>query len=274
MEMKQLKLFAWGVIILFGTSACGNKSSEKTTVKENKVASVQIPPETSIAKYNDRMFFFLKGNVKEMTFSLTYAESMLIDPELNGMFRNMKGVKVRFSEAGLLTRLTWEDTSYDYTLDAPDENGNFAVKGDPALKDVYYYVPQQGNRNTSDTKHFLEIELDQLNNGEVTGNDTAICDATFSNDGKIDKLYNSLFSYLGVSTDCGGTEDYYEYAENQDRYPSVVHRGVICGGDTFIFNYNIEYTGIDEQGNWTKAEYSDVENGSVQITIIRALSYY
>lgn len=99
-----------------------------------------------VAKYNDRMFFFLEGNVKEMVLSFTYSKQMLEDEELSHMFQNMKGVKIKFSETGLITQLTWEGTPYDYTLDTPQENKNFVARGDPALKDRCYYVPQQGYR--------------------------------------------------------------------------------------------------------------------------------
>ena len=274
--MRRLSTKVWAMIALFGIVSCTSKPTDKSEIKvKAENTDIQMPQEKEVPKYNDRSFFFLKGEVKEVTFSFTYAKRLLEDPELEGMFKNMEGVKIEFNPFGLISRMSWEGTPYTYTLDTPDEKGNFVAKGDPQLKDrYYYYVPTHGNRYVSTEKCQLAIYLDQLMNGEVVGSDGTGCEAIYEENGKIKKLYISLFSKLGPMTDGIGTNDLFEYTDTSEEFPTLTYRGVAWGGDDFRFDYHIQYPEKDPQGNWTKAIYTNTENGSVELTITRVLTYY
>lgn len=272
MNQKIITLY---LIILFFTTACVSKKHKEDTNEQNIPPQTQPRPQKAAPKYNDRNFFFLRGNVKEVIFSYSYSDQLLNNQELEGMFENIKDMHICFNKAGLITRLYWEGTPYDYTLDEPDENGNFAASGDPKLgNEYYYYVPKLGTREDKEKEHILTIQLDQFHNGEVVGSYTVGCNATLYSDGTIEKLYNNLFSELGPGTDGAGINDDYRYVDSPDDLPTRVFRGVLYGGDEFLFDYKIQYPEKDEQGNWTKAVYSDTEKGSVELIITRKISYY
>ena len=273
--MKRLSTTVWVMITLFGIISCVSKPTDKSEIKvKAENADIQMPQAKETPTHNDRSFFFLKGDVKEMTLSFTYAKRLLEDPELEGMFKNMEGVKIEFNPFGLISRMSWKGTPYTYTLDTPDEKGNFITKGDPQLKDRYYYVPTHGDRYVSAEKHQLTIYLDQLMNGEITSNDGAGCEAIYEEHGKIKKLYISLFSKLGPTTDGIGTNDLFEYADASEEFPTLTHRNIAWGGEDILFDYRIQYPKKDPQGNWTKAIYTNVENEDVELTITRVLTYY
>lgn len=271
--MKQLLTVLWLTVLLCITG-CTIKEKKKSIKPDEKTQS-QLPQKKEEPKYNDRNFFFLRGNVKEVILSYSYSDQLLNDQELEGMFENLKDMHICFNKAGLITRLYWEGTPYDYTLDEPDENGNFAASGDPKLgNEYYYYVPKLGTRENKEKEHVLTIQLDQFHNGEVVGSYNVMCNATLYSDGTIEKLYNNLFSELGPGTDGAGINDDYRYVDSPDNLPTRVLRGVLYGGDEFLFDYKILYPEKDEQGNWTKAIYSDTEKGSVELIITREISYY
>lgn len=267
-------LIALALTFLLFVTGCVIKEKKKSIKPDEKTQS-QLPQKKEELKYNDRNFFFLRGNVKEVILSYSYADQLLKGQELEGMFENIKDMHICFNKAGLITRLYWEGTPYDYTLDEPDENGNFAASGDPKLgNEYYYYVPKLGTRMDKGKEHILTIQLDRFHNGEIVGSYTVECNAKLYSDGTIEKLYNNLFSELGPGTDGAGINDDYRYVDSPDDLPTRVLRGVLYGGDEFLFDYKIQYPEKDEQGNWTKAVYSDTEKGSVELIITREISYY
>lgn len=233
-----------------------DKKSESQCIMEEKTPS-----------YTDRSFFFLKGKIKEMSLSYRYEASLLSQ---DTPYQNAEGIKVNFDEQGLIERLRWKN--YDYIFVNSEREGTFKGKGNPKFIDRYYYVVDSGVRTTYPYQHTIKIQLKQLYNGKAVGGEVAYCDAYFDSNKRLKKLDFNLFSSLISAIGANYSSEKFEYRQETDDYPALVHQEIVSGGDGYINMYEIRYQDIDKQGNWQKAKY--YEDGNLKLIVTRVLAYY
>lgn len=258
--MKSIQIILSWFIISCLLASCINKPSVKQS-ESRCIVEEKVPP------YTDRSFFFLKGEVKEMSLSYRYEANLLSQ---DTPYQNAEGIKVNFDKQGLIEQLHWEN--FDYAFVNPEKDGTFRVKGDPKLTDRYYYVVDSGVRTTYPYQHIVRIQLKQMYNGEIVGGEVAVCDASFDNNKRLKKLGFNLFSSLIYAIGGNYTSEEFEYRKETDDFPALVHQEIASGDGSYINTYEIKYQDIDKQGNWQKAKY--YENGNLQLIVTRELAYY